>query len=206
MSSLGVSQSGMRGCLPATSAPVPNLTHFQNRCLFRHRAPSTRHGATQSGRDLLVISNLQQYPSGRHELVVTGLSRVAHCKVHCVHSRVSIRLANLSKYPPSPPDHQAQLPIPSELSVTGWPTLEPSRAVQCPGPARLQGNGAAKPASYEASIPPVEAVVRSVPSCTCMPWYAVSGAYVCFPTNSRESCSSFPAGWAMTSGDRGAGG
>lgn len=39
MSSLGVSQSGMRGCLPATSAPVPNLTHFQNRCLFRHKRP-----------------------------------------------------------------------------------------------------------------------------------------------------------------------
>lgn len=61
MSSLGVSQSGMRGCLPATSAPVPNLTHFQNRCLFRHRAPSTRQTVLMTFKSnyTLVMNDIQ---------------------------------------------------------------------------------------------------------------------------------------------------
>lgn len=165
MSSSGVSQSGMRGCLPATSAPVPNLTHFQNRCLFRHRAPSTRHGATQSGRDQLTVSTF--YIAVHLVVIAVCLPWPVRCKVRP--SALGYPSVSNNKMTPSRPIIRLNCPL--TCLVTGWPNLgNPPMPGAC---TALQGDGADQPASYEASIPPLEAVVRSVPSCTCMPWYAV---------------------------------
>lgn len=131
--------------------------------------------------------------------VYLGLSAARYVRPHSGYPSVS----NNKMTPPRP---IIRLNRPLTCLVTGWPNLGNP---PMPGPCTaLQEDGAGQPASYEASIPPLEAVVRSVPSCTCMPWYAVGQPWYfvlvfAFPPTAGKSSSSFPAGWAMTSGDRG---
>lgn len=180
----------------SSQSPVPHSRRYRIR-----KGHARRHGQSAV---FMSISRSSVKHIRRHALALAVRPESPTARYSLGHPPVQRQQMT----PPRPIIRLNCHPIPLSLTclpLAGQPRIPPMPG-SCTG-CRERGGQPASPAVagcfYEALIPRVGAMVRSVPGCACTPLSMVVYLVLVFAsTNSTES-SPLPAGWAMTSGDRG---